>query len=326
MDLKEALNEYRFSILQLSPKTQGWYLQKLGVFVDWCAQQNKNTLEQLTAGDLRRFLAEARTRNNPQTGAALSSYTIHGYAQVIKGFLSWCAGEEMISERLAKRVEMPRVDVKVIETFTQEQIKRLFAACALAPTPALLARDRAILAVLLDTGIRASELCGLTLENVFLEPQEAFLRVFGKGRKEREIGLGKSARAALYRYITRYRKAPKEERHVFLTRLHEPLALGGLESLFYRLRDAAKITGVRCSPHTARHTFAVNYLAAGGDVYKLSRLLGHTSVTVTENYLRAYQARDARKDGLSVLDQMSSGESAQEQRKAEQARSKKFQY
>lgn len=305
MELSQALDEYRYAILQLSPTTQAWYLQKLSVFLAWCATQNKNTLDQLTAGDLRRFLADARNRHNRQTGAPISSYTLHGYMQVIKGFLAWCAKEDLVSERLAKRVEMPPVDIKVIETFSQEQIKRLFAACTTARTPALIARDRAILAVLLDTGIRASELCGLTLETVFLEPQEAFLRVCGKGRKQREIGLGKTARTALYRYITRYRKAAKEESHVFLTRIHRPLARPGLESLFYRLRDAAKITGVRCSPHTARHTFAVNYLAAGGDVYKLSRLLGHTSVTVTEHYLRAYQARDARKDGLSVLDRLS---------------------
>lgn len=304
MELSQALNEYRYEVLHLSPKTQAWYLQKLGVFLEWGAAQNKNTLEQLTSGDLRRFLAEARARNNPQTGAPLSSYTLHGYMQVVKGFLTWCADEDLVSERLAKRIEMPHIDVKVIEIFTPEQIKRLFAACAEERTLPL-ARDRAILSVLLDTGIRASELCGLTLENAFLEPQEAFLRVFGKGRKQREIGLGKTARAALYRYITRNRKAPKEERHVFLTRIHQPIALHGLEDLFYRLRDAASITGVRCSPHTARHTFAVNYLAAGGDVYKLSRLLGHTSVTVTEHYLRAYQARDARKDGLSVLDHLS---------------------
>lgn len=305
MDISQALNEYRYAVLHLSPRTQGWYLQKLSVFVEWCGDQNKNTLEQITAGDLRRFLADARTRTNPQTGAPLSSYTLHGYMQVIKGFLNWCADEDLVSARLAKRIEMPHVDIKVIETFSPDQIKRLFAACEQDRTPALVMRDKAILSILLDTGIRASELCGLTLENIFLEPQEAFLRVFGKGRKQREVGLGKNARAALYRYIIRYRKAPKEERHVFLTRIQQPLTLHGLEDLFHRLRDAAKITGVRCSPHTCRHTFAVNYLAAGGDVYKLSRLLGHTSVLVTENYLRAYQARDARKDGLSVLDRLS---------------------
>jgi integrase/recombinase XerD len=66
---------------------------------------------------------------------------------------------------------------------------------------------------------------------------------------------------------------------------------------------AEHVAGVRVSAHTLRHTFAVTYLAGGGDLYKLSRLLGHTSVTTTEGYLRAFRARDARR-GRSVFDRM----------------------
>jgi site-specific recombinase XerD len=307
MELSQALEEYRYAVLPLSPKTQGWYLQKLSVLLTWCTSQGKNTLDELTTGDIRRFLANIPTRTNRLTGQPLSTYTIHGYAQVVKGFLQWCAEEGWCSERLAKAVAMPNVEEKVIETFTPAQVKALFAASVQAPTPALAARDRAILAVLFDTGIRASELCGLTLDAVHLDPQEAYLKVFGKGRKEREVGLGKEARTSLYRYLSRHRRAPQGERHVFLTRIHEPLRVPGLESLFVRLRTAAKITGVRCSPHTCRHTYAVRFLEAGGDVYKLSRLLGHTSVKTTDIYLKAYQQREARRDGLSVLDLLGKG-------------------
>ena len=75
----------------------------------------------------------------------------------------------------------------------------------------------------------------------------------------------------------------------------------GLDDLLYRLRDRAGISGVRCSAHTFRHTYAFNFIKVGGDVLRLSRLLGHTSVLVTENYLRCFGSQDAR-GGLSVFD------------------------
>jgi site-specific recombinase XerD len=305
MRVSQAVDDYRYSILDLSPPTQRWYVQKLELFAEWCDQEQID-LENLKASHVRRFIEGLRSRTNQQTGKTISSYTLRGYAQVIKGFLNWCAKEdgleELVSEKTPKRIELPRVDAKVIETFTPDQIKRLFAACEKEFTQTLTMRDKAILSVLLDTGIRASELVGLTLDNVFLSAQDAYIRVFGKGRKEREVGLGKEARIALHRYITRYRQAGKEEQHVFLSRFTQPLTVNGLDQVIYRLGEWARISGVRCSAHTFRHTYAVSYLQAGGDVYKLSRLLGHTGVQVTENYLKAFKARDARMDGLSVLD------------------------
>ncbi len=306
MYVKQAVEDYRYSILSLSPKTQGWYVQKLDLFATWCEEEGI-TLETLRAAHIRRFIDGLRKKVNPQTGKPLTSYTLHGYAQVIKGFLNWCAKEdgleELVSEKTARRVEMPRVDVKVIETFTQDHIRRLFAACEQEYSPTLVARDKAILAVLLDSGIRAGELVGLTLENVHLSPQDGYIKVYGKGRKEREVGLGKQARTTLHRYISRYRHAPKSERHVFLSRFNEPLTVDGLGQIVRRLGEWGRVKGVRCSPHSMRHTYAVNYLTAGGSIYDLSRLLGHASVQTTENYLRAFKARDARKRAISVLDQ-----------------------
>jgi len=80
----------------------------------------------------------------------------------------------------------------------------------------------------------------------------------------------------------------------------------GLDRLLYRLRDRVgrqHFNGVRVSAHTFRHTYAVRYLEQGGDLYKLSRLMGHSSVVVTEGYLRAFTARAARQGG-SVLDNL----------------------
>jgi len=303
MQLSDALTEYRYAILEHAPKTREWYEQKLVVFLAWCESDGVD-LADLKPLHLRRFLAYLRERPNeryPERGN-LSDNTVKGYAQVMKGFLTFCAKEELISERLAKQAPIPHVESKVIQTFTREQVKRLFTACGLESFRVLAERDRAILAVLLDTGIRASELCGLRLENAFLQPNDGYLLVDGKGRKQREVGLGKEARTHVHRYIYRYRDAPRSEHHIFVGRRRQPMTPYGLDQMLYRLRDWAGIVGIRCSAHTFRHTFAVSYLAAGGDIYKLSRLMGHSNVSTTEIYLRDYKDRDARK-GPSVLDQ-----------------------
>jgi site-specific recombinase XerD len=305
MQVSQAIEEYRYAISSLSPKTQEWYIQKLGVFSRWCSQEQV-ALEGLRANHVRRFMDFLCNMAQPP----LSTYTLHGYAQVIKGFLRWCAEEELPDldsstlQRVADRVELPKVDVKVIDVFTQDHIHRLLRACDQEYNGELRQRDRAIISMLLDTGIRAGELVGLRLEDTHLTVgSDSYLRVFGKGRKQREVGLGRTASAALHRYIARYRGRGAEG-VVFLNRAGEPLTVDGLGQLIRRLGDWGRVSGVRCSPHTFRHTYAVRFLEAGGELYALSRLLGHSSVAVTENYLRAFQARAARKGGISVLDQL----------------------
>jgi integrase/recombinase XerD len=305
MDVKQAVEEYKYAILTLSPKTQSWYLEKLVIFAAWCEQKGI-TLETLRAADIRRFIDEQSKRINPQTGKLLTTYTLHGYARTIKRFLNWCAKEEgleeLVPDKLPKRIEMPRIEQKIIEVFTEDHIARLFKACEKEVSATLVVRDKAILSVLLDTGVRASELCGLTMGCLYLSPTDSYIKVLGKGRKWRECPLGKEARAAVYRYVSRYRRAPEGEDHVFLSQKNKPLTESGLYQLIDRLGEWGRVTGVRCCVHDFRHTFSTRYIEAGGDIYTLSRLLGHTSVTVTEGYIRALTQKSIRSAAISVLD------------------------
>jgi len=308
MRVSDAVDEYRYSIIEHSPHTQRWFLSRLSTFAAWCDAQQL-TLESLKPVEVNRFINSLRGNVNPRTGKPISSYTLHGYARAIRAFLNWCSNEvgleELVAPRIGKRIAMPRIEQKVIEILTPEQIRLMFAACDREFRTNLAVRDRAILSVLLDTGIRASELCGLTLDCCYLKPDEAYIKVLGKGSKWREVPLGKQARAALHRYITRYRKPRNNaEKHVFLTRFLQPLTTNGLDQLLYRLAEWSHLKGVRVSAHIWRHTFAVNYLVNGGDVYKLSRLLGHTGLTVTLNYVKAMKQREARQGGISVLDSL----------------------
>ena len=301
-----AIESYSYTVLSLSPETQKWYLQKLKVFGEWCKAQDI-TLETLKPLHLRQFAEYLKTRINPRTGKPITTYTQHGYFQVIKTFIKWCTDEEdfeeCVNDKLLKKVPKIKVDIKVIEVFTDDHIRALFEATKKEETEWLAVRDRAILSCLFDTGMRASELINLTLEHVHLSKHDVYLKIYGKGNKWREVPLGLSACAALHKYIHRYRPKVKHQ-EVFLNRAGDPLTLSGLVQLIPRLGRWGHVKGVRCSCHTARHTFALNYLKNGGDIFKLSRLLGHTSVTVTENYLRAFQAKDTRTGGKSVLDNL----------------------
>jgi integrase/recombinase XerD len=298
MHLEDALLEFAFS-KDHSPASQRWYRHRLGTFTTWLQGHGIDTLEGITAPLVRRYLDERRTTIS-RTGNPIDSHTLHGHARAIKAFLNWAASDGLIDERLPKRVTLPHRAQKLLPVLTPDQVRRLMLACGDS------LRDRAILAVLLDTGIRASELCGLTLDRVTLTQEDAYLIVHGKGRKVREVGLGRQSRNLLHRYLTRERHTSRRRpgnQAVFLGRSGAALRPEGLDRLLYRLRDRAGLSGVRVGAHTFRHTYAYSYISQGGDVMRLSRLLGHTSVSTTQGYLTAFTASQAR-HGTSVLDNL----------------------
>ena len=308
MRVQEAIEEYRYNITRLTDATQKWYNDKLKVFGAWCDAQNIE-LEKLKPRDIGAFIDTLRPRVNPHTQKLISSYTLNGYGRVIRAFLSWCAREyeDTVSPKLSQRVVLPKIEQRLIETFTIEHLRALFAACEHKFREELRLRDRAILSLLIDTGLRANELVILTLGNVHISPEEGWIIVMGKGRKEREMSLGTKSRQTLHKYIRRYRKQTRPEDVVFVSRFHKPMTVNGLDTIIYRLGRWANVKGVRVSAHTFRHTFAVNFMLGGGDVYLLSRMLGHSTVSITENYLKDMKTQQARKQTHSVLGNMEKG-------------------
>ena len=141
----------------------------------------------------------------------------------------------------------------------------------------------ALFLLLLDTGIRASELCGLTLGNVHFG--ECYMKVRGKGNKERIVPFGLSTKKALMSYLRGYRQkvAPEGEQAVFLSIDGVPLRYAGLAQAIRRLGETSQVD--RLHPHLFRHTFAVRYLMNGGDIMTLRLILGHTTLEVTQMYM-----------------------------------------
>lgn len=300
MKLTEAINGYLIDTSDLSSETQTWYSVKLRLWSEWCTAANLLTLDDIRPTHIKQFI-EAKSKQIWR-GKPISTYTLHGYVQVIKGFLAWCSEEEMYHRRLVDKIDLPHVEQKVIDTFTPQQIKALFAACDREPYKEHQFRDKAMLAIFLDTGVRVSGLVGLTLGQVHITPQDAYLVVKGKGQKWYEVGLGKQSRSYLWRYLSRYRQDGDTGEHIFIGHKGNPLTRKGADSLIKRLGKWAGIEGIRISCHSVRHTFAVESLRNGTDIYRLSKLLNHSSVKVTEHYLRAFQQREARQNVKSVLD------------------------
>ena len=278
----------------------------LSDFIRWASEQGVDDLSQLTRLMVREYVAHLRVRPNKRTGGKWSSETQHGYASQLRAFLRWCVEENWLNSEVVARFEMPKLEKKVVYVLSYDHYALLHRATDNEFIPALRYRDKALLAMMIDTGVRAMEACTLRLEDVFVGA-EAYIHVRGKGRKNREIGVGKTARQMMSRYLHNARPASDSDLF-FLDRAGRPLTPNAIDRTLYRLRNEAgreNFNGLRVSAHTLRHSFAVHYMESGaGDIYKLSRLLGHESVSTTERYLRAFQARDARRTSKSVLDNM----------------------
>lgn len=213
----------------------------------------------------------------------LSPFSIQGYVRAIKAFWSWLNAEGFITANTMAALRVPKAPKKVANTFSSEQIQRLLK-CFDQKTPRGF-RDYLIILLLMDTGIRLSELTGLTVEHI--DFGQGCLLVRGKGDRERLVPFGSRVRRALWQYVNHFRPEPltKDVTEVLLTNRGLPLKHRAVQSMVSRLCEQAAITGVRCSPHTFRHTFAKNYLLLGGDVFSLQRILGHSSLEVVKLYI-----------------------------------------
>ena len=218
----------------------------------------------------------------PEEGGGLSSHTIHGHVRTLKVFSSWLEEDSFTTNNRLAKLKRPKLAEPIIDVLTEDELARIVNA--VNPDCIRGARIYAILLVLLDTGVRATELCGLTLTNTHLD--EDYIKVLGKGGKERIVAFGPTCKKALLRFVTTWRRAYMHDEAVdnlFLTHQGGPLTYSALQQLIKRLGLRAGVPRLRA--HLFRHTFAVRYLMNGGDLMTLRLILGHTSIEVTQVYL-----------------------------------------
>lgn len=220
----------------------------------------------------------------------LSFLKAQGYASTsvarmlisLKVFFRFLYREKIIERDISQSMESPKLWQLIPEVLTLEEVERLLNAPSTQTY--LGARDRAILEVLYASGLRVSELCGLTLYCV----GDDALRVLGKGGKERVVPVGKKALNALDHYLC-FRDQFSSER-LFLSQKGKPL---DRVAIWRMVKHYAKQGGIQkpISPHTLRHSFATHLLENGADLRVIQEMLGHASIATTDRYTHVTASR-----------------------------------
>lgn len=233
----------------------------------------------VTARHLQQFLQYI-------TELGMSAYSQARILSGIKGFYKYLLFEELIEKDPTALIEGPRLGRKLPDTLSYHEIEKLLEAIDLSKPEG--ARNRAILEVLYSSGLRVSELVDMKLNNVYFD--SGFLRITGKGNKERLVPVGRDAIKYLKIYIDQVRgtpphKAPQKgfEPYVFLNRNGRKLTR---VMIFTIIKNLATAIGLKktISPHTFRHSFATHLVEGGADLRAVQEMLGHESITTTEIY------------------------------------------
>jgi len=263
-------------------------------------------LDEITPQVIRRFLKYlgetpiAAAGAAPRPAAPLSKKSILNVHTALSSLWSWAVREGYAERHVVRQVPRPRPEKRAIVPYTRQDVKAMLGVCeeslpytragqeGITHSRATGLRDEAIVRLLLDTGMRASELCRLTVGDVDLANQRA--KVFGKGARERLLPFGRRTVKALWRYLVTRPDAAGEE-PLFLAYGEEDVGMtrDGLRKLMARLARRAGVA-TKGNVHRFRHTFAVNFLRNGGDAYTLQMLLGHSTMDMVRRYLAIVQA------------------------------------
>ncbi len=261
----------------LSPGTLETYRAALTRFVSWLDAEGVNTPTAITTQLVRRYIVSLGSKGYT------TSY-VHGLIRPVKTWLRFLYAEDVLQVDVMARVAMPKTDTPVLAAFTAQQVKQLLAACEDAQDPV---RDRAVVLVLLDTGVRAQEFCDLTIGDVDTKTGAVIVRR-GKGGKGRIVYLGAASRKALVRYLltrsTSDKAAPLFPSH----QTTQHMTVDGIRLLCRRLGQRSGVPN--CNPHTFRRTFAIFSLRAGCDLARLALLMGHSGTQVLARYLPFVEA------------------------------------
>jgi site-specific recombinase XerD len=296
MEIQKAIQEF-LEVRELdncTPKTIRTYEQRLRYFSTWLrSAHNVVDVEGLKLEHLRGWMAYLK-KTPTYRGKPLSDESIHSYGQSLLTFCHWLEIEEKLEKPITPRFKLPRVEKRFVPTYDANDVKRLLDACEEGDINkpelrrALTARNRAIVTLFIDTGIRLSELVGLRLGDV--DRGTRVVLVHRKGNKWQQVPVSREGFKPLHQYLSSYRAvlARSEIAHrddpVFLADDGQPLTQWGVSMLFKRLKKRTAIDGKRVSPHQCRRYMATTQLEMGRSPLDVQRQMGHTTLTMTNHY------------------------------------------
>ena len=272
-DILKDYNNYLRIERAMSQNTVASYCSDIARFFKYFESKcGRVVAERLTAEDINEYLA-ASSQISPRSQARLLSS--------LRSFYTWMVLEGSVKENPCDRVDMPKLGRYLPDVLSEDEVFRIIDNVDVSTWQGC--RDKAILEVLYGCGIRVSEAVGLKISCLYLK--EGFIRVIGKGNKERVVPVNEFAAESLIRYLDR-RPVPaisEADDIVFLNRFGKPLSR---QSMFKMVKVQTLLAGVRkeISPHTFRHSFATHLVEHGADLRVVQEMLGHESVTTTEIY------------------------------------------
>lgn len=254
---------------RLSPNTVAAYSGDVGDFFSACDLLPR----EVDKDDIREYIASRAGKLSKRSQARLLSS--------LKAFFDWCIVEGERKDNPCDAVDFPKLGQYLPEVLSVEEVEAIMDSVDLRSPSGV--RDRAILELLYGCGLRVSELCGLCISHVYLD--EGFVRVVGKGDKERLVPLGEPASDTFRAYLD-VRPLPAQAAYqdtAFLNLRGTPLSR---VSVFKMIKKQALLAGVdkEISPHSFRHSFATHLIAGGADLRVVQEMLGHESILTTEIY------------------------------------------
>ena len=266
----EQFIKERLYLKNVTPATVSWYRNSFKAFAPVLGQ------DFASQSALRAALIEhiGVVRNEGRGNQAVS---INTYLRVIRTFFNWCHESGHLKDKL--KVEYLKEEEKVLAPFSPSHIK---AILHYKPQTGNQRRVHTIALLILDTGLRITEVLQLMVSD--LDFENLLIKVKGKGQKHRLVPMSFELRKILFRW------SASKKHLLFPTKYETRIRPRDFLRDFKKMCKRLGITGVRTSPHTLRHTFATEYLKAGGNIYKLSRMLGHSTIKTTERYLHLQTA------------------------------------
>jgi integrase/recombinase XerD len=276
----EAFQDMLWMERGLSENTLKSYGTDLKGFAAWL--KGKGLLE-VDQGDIEAYLGfRFKQQTKARTAARLLSS--------LRRFYQYHYREGQITQDPTLHIDNPRIGRPLPDSLTEEEIEALLNAPENSKPEGI--RDRAMLELLYATGLRVSELVGLTFDQINLN--QGVVRILGKGNKERLVPLGEEAELQISRYVRDARpdllKGRGESRALFVTRRGGPMTR---QAFWYMIKKRAQQAGIskHLSPHTLRHAFATHLLNHGADLRVVQMLLGHSDLSTTQIYTHVANQR-----------------------------------
>ncbi len=299
---------------RLSPRTLEYYQMCLDGLLYFADRNDWPEPQEITRDHLRDFMDYLDSEPQRWAGDGrrctfkkASPATVHHYLKVAKTFFNWALDEAYLEQSPALRLKLPSPNYRDVEPYTDDEVNAMLAGCEHDIQHGyryLGVRNKAIISVFIDTGLRLTELADMKLSEI--DPQLQQVRVLGKGAKFRVVPLNGQAKKALKLYLTQYRQPGGDE--VWQTDDGQPLSPYSIKTMIDRLKKRA---GVRSGggAHRFRHYFATRCLENGMDMNSLRLLLGHATLYMVLRYTRFVNVRRALDEHreFSPLDRLRRG-------------------